>query len=727
MPNEPRDDTVSGAPLDGSLSHPQQISQLVHELEAVRASTTYRFAAGIGRVAFKVVPAGSRRHKVLAGIARNALRGAKPVHSLAARLRAPRTFSLPEAPRVSIVIPIHGKWAFTRDCLTALHATESDIPFEIIVVDDASPDSSRRRLSRISGIRVVPLDKNQGYVGASNAGIAVARGEFVVFLNNDTRVTPQWLGPLVSRLEDPSIGLVGAKLIYPDGSLQDAGGIVFADGNAWNYGKHCLASAHDYEYARDADYVSGACTVVRKVTLDALGGGLDPLFAPAYYDDVDLAFGVRSLGMRVVYEPRSVVIHDEGISHGIDETTGVKRYQLINRDKFVAKWGKELESQPPRDPLLVPWAARRRNGERVVVVIDDALPTPDVDAGSVRRFASLVELRQLGYHVILSVNATARPEPYLQSLQTLGIEVLGPLDDPIAVFSALSDHVAAIIVARAPVAVARVFALKGALPGVPIIFDTVDLHFLREDRARSLRGDVSGTEGVDFLRRIETAVMRASDLTLVVSEVERELLADLVPECPVRILSTVHSLPPEPAGIAGREGIVFVGSFAHPPNIDAVEWYLDEVHPLVRNALGPYPVRIIGKGVPERLLQHADPDVIFEGWVADLTAVYDSALVAIAPLRYGAGVKGKIGEALSHGVPMVMTPVGSEGMHLVNAETAMIGSDAQEFAEHIVRLVQDHELWQRLSASGRVHVDEMFGTAKFRRDLVEALEAVGLA
>jgi GT2 family glycosyltransferase len=300
---------------------------------------------------------------------------------------------------VSVVIPVHGKWRFTRACLTALHATASAVPFEIIVVDDKSPDASLRRLRRVHGIRVVALTENQGFVGACNAGIAVSRGSLIVLLNNDTRVSTSWLDPLVERMQDPTIGLAGARLIYPDGTLQDAGGIVFNDGSAANYGKHRAAEVHDYAYARDADYVSGACIIVRKETLDALGGGLDPRFAPAYYDDTDLAFGVRSLGLRVVYEPRSVVIHDEGISHGTDETKGVKRYQSVNQEKFAEKWAAELSTHPDRDLTQVARHARRRPGLGIVVVIDDIVPTPDVGIRAPIRFAGRAEATWLSRHL----------------------------------------------------------------------------------------------------------------------------------------------------------------------------------------------------------------------------------------------------------------------------------------------------------------------------------------
>jgi len=707
------------------LRHPNdRLLAAEQALREIRSSTTYRVTAGLNRLVNAITPPGTLRRKATAKTARFMLFVGRNAASRMRALKEPRRFAAPEQPLVSVIIPIYGKWQFTRACLTALYASSTSVAFEIIVVDDRSPDASLRRLRRIKGIRVVALEENQGFVGACNAGIAAARGSFIVLLNNDTRVEPTWLDPLVERMQDPTIGLAGSRLVYPDFTLQDAGGIIFSDGSAYNYGKHLFATSHDYSYSRDVDYVTGACIIFRREALDALGGELDPRFAPAYYDDVDLAFGIRSLGLRVVYEPRSVVVHDEGISHGTDETQGVKRYQVVNQAKFVEKWATELAAQPAPGSTNIEWAARRRNPAGIVVVIDDIVPTPDTDAGSVRRFASLIALKKLGYHVILAPDSAGRPEPHTSALLAAGVEVLDPQNRTVEEIAALRDHLTAFIVARAPVAMNHLIEIRSAFPNVPVIFDTVDLHFLREIRSREVKGLPTNTPDIGFLRAVELGLMRATDLTLVVSEFEKQLLEAELPDTAIRVLSIVQAMPESGPGPEAREGILFVGSFGHKPNVDAVQWYLKEVHPLVEKELGEYPVRIVGTGAPEELEALATDSIEFCGWVADLDPLYRQARVALAPVRFGAGVKGKIGEALSHGVPMVMTSVGSEGMHLVHDETALISDDAAAFAAHVVTLVRDDDRWKRISAAGREHVDAEFGQQRFAADLEAALNAV---
>jgi GT2 family glycosyltransferase len=205
-----------------------------------------------------------------------------------------------------------------------------DVPFEVIVVDDASVDETRDLEELISGVTVVRNDTNRGFIEACNRGAAAARGEFVVFLNNDTLVTPGWLSALLEPFEEPDVGLVVPKLLYPDGRLQEAGGIVFSDGSAWNYGRGDDPTNPKYEFRRDVHYGSGACLAAPRNLFEELGG-FDTRFAPMYYEDVDLAFAARSANRRVVYQPACQIFHAEGGTAGTDTASGAKRYQVVNQ------------------------------------------------------------------------------------------------------------------------------------------------------------------------------------------------------------------------------------------------------------------------------------------------------------------------------------------------------------------------------------------------------------
>jgi O-antigen biosynthesis protein len=221
-----------------------------------------------------------------------------------------------DAPAASIIIPVHGKWPYTLGCLRSLANSGDEHPFEVIVVDDRSPDDTPSRLPQVEGLRIVTTPVNLGFLGACNLGAGSARAPALVFLNNDTEVLGGWLHKLLAVLdEDPSVGLVGAMLVGEDGIVQESGGIIWEDGSGWNFGRGESVTSSAVRALRDVDYCSAAAFAVRRSLFEQLGG-FDERYAPAYYEDTDLCFAVRDAGFRVVVQPQAVVVHREGGSHG---------------------------------------------------------------------------------------------------------------------------------------------------------------------------------------------------------------------------------------------------------------------------------------------------------------------------------------------------------------------------------------------------------------------------
>ena len=697
-------------------------------LAEIRGSRAWRLVQTYYRFVGRVAPAGTRRQRLYSSTLRRA--GSRLRSGLTRRHRVrvqtgPFAVSTSAEPMVSIVIPVHGKWSVTEKCLRSFVAHPPLVPFEIIVVDDASPDDTLARVAQVKGVRAVPLAVNLGFVGAVNAGITASKGEFVVLLNNDTEITAGWLEALVKTGSEPGVGLVGSKLVYPDGRLQEAGGIIFDDGTGWNFGRGDNPNLPIYNFRRNVDYCSGAAILVRRDLLERLGR-LDEFFAPAYYEDVDLAFSVREAGLSVVYEPRAVVVHYEGVSHGTDTNSGVKAFQEINRKKLQQKWKHRLTDQMPNDPSLVPAAARRRNPAGLIVVIDHYVPQPDEDAGSARMYELLLTLRRLGFGVLFIPDNRDPGGRWGEALQANGIEILAGAEPVERLLGDLRGLVVGVIGARVGIAGRYLMMVRGALPGVPFVFDTVDLHHLREEREAQLSKNPEDEARARATREQELAFVGAADATFVVSPFEKALLDSVVPGARVSVIPTVHAVREGPIATDGRDGMVFVGSFAHAPNADGLRWFFSEVLPLVRKSLPHVKVTVVGRGAPPEIRDLAGDGVTFAGWVADLEDVYARARIAIAPLRYGAGLKGKVGEAMSYGVPVVGTSVAAEGLQLEHGVTAWIADDSRAFAEGIVTLHGDDELWARVSEAGRSHVENLLGPREFERRLRVALSEIGL-
>ena len=325
----------------------------------------------LGRV---VAPEGSRRRATMARLTRPTVNTSEPL--VTPLPGDPSTddirFGAPATPLVSVVIPVYRKLDLTLRCLQALAQAELAESFEVIVVDDASGDGTADALRGVEGLVVAETPENLGYLRATNTGTALAHGEFVLLLNNDVEVHPAAVSALVDALgRDASAGAAGARLLYADGSLQEAGSIIWSDGTGWNYGKGADPRSPEFGHVRPVDYCSAACLLVRRSALQRVGA-FDERYAPAYYEDSDLAFALRAAGLETIYVPDALVLHHEGASHGTSVRTGVKAFQERNRERFCEKWPDALAKQRAASLDAVVIARDRRSGPRVLVVAGNA-------------------------------------------------------------------------------------------------------------------------------------------------------------------------------------------------------------------------------------------------------------------------------------------------------------------------------------------------------------------
>ncbi len=634
-------------------------------------------------------------------------------------------------PVLSIIIPVYNQWTYTRACLESLVRACRTPTYEVILADDHSSDETIDAERLCPGLRVLRSQENLGFLRNCNQAAQRARGQFLVFLNNDTQVREGWLESLYQLMQgDERIAIAGSKLVYPDGTLQEAGGILWNDGSAWNYGRHGDPDASEYNYVKEVDYISGASLMVRRSFWEE-AGGFDARFAPAYCEDSDLAFEARRRGYRVMYQPASEVVHFEGQSHGQSLEEGIKQYQVVNGERFVEKWGQILAAEHFPNGRHVFLARDRSRAKPHMLYVDHYVPHFDQDAGSRTAYQYLKLFRALGIQVTFLGDNFHRHEPYTSALQALGIEVLygpGYAADWKNWFQERGEYFDYVFLNRPHIAEKYIAWMRRHSPA-KIFYYGHDLHFLREQRRLEVEQDEAVATAVEQWKARELRLCAESDVVYFPSRVETELLSGLLPGKTIKTIPAYifDEDPPQRLDFGDRSGLLFVGGFGHPPNAQAVRYFLAEVFPLVRAANDRILFHVVGSKVPNWLSRAVEPNLKVWGYVSDakLTELYRSVRLVVVPLLYGAGVKGKVIEALYHGVPVVTTPIGAEG--LPEAESVLrIAAGPQELAQAVLELYEVERELADFPERSRAYIRRYFSTqsamAAIAGDLAFGLE-----
>lgn len=610
-------------------------------------------------------------------------------------------FPVHEKPVTSIVLVLFNRAELTLQCLYSILKSQCD-PYEIIIVDNASTDATRELLKRLKGVRIIENETNLHYLRACNQAARHARGEFLLLLNNDAQLQGDSISAALKTLTSSAdIGAVGGRIILPDGTLQEAGSIIWQDGSCLGYGRGESPFAPEFMFKRDVDYCSAVFLLTRRAQFLA-AGGFDEAFAPAYYEETDYCVRLWKEGKRVVYDPGVSVLHYEFASSASKQTAIV--LQAEHREIFVARHREWLAAQPFFSEQNLLEARTHRRGAKRILYLDDRVPHTQLGSGFPRSNRILQALVELGAQV--SCYALNFPEEEWQSvyrdipgevevilergrtgLEKFLMERVGWYD---VIFISRPHNLAVL---------KSVFDRHPQLSGqAKIVYDAEALFSLREIESLRLQGKTVSAQTQQRLVEEEVQLAQGCHSIISVSERERE---EFIRGGHKDVFVLGHTLAPAPTpnSFDARKDILFVGAVNEldSPNADSVIWFSKKILPLLRKQLGEsVKFLVAGSIAPSIRAQLETASVHVLGRVEDLTELYNTTRLFVAPTRFSAGIPHKVHEAAAHGLPVVATTLIGTQLGWRHEAELLLADNEHIFAAACAKLYQERQLWNSI-------------------------------
>jgi len=634
-------------------------------------------------------------------------------------------FPRSENPRVSILLVLYNQAPLTLLCLESI-IKFAPVTYELVIVDNNSRDLTEELLTRVSNVTLVRNSSNEGFVTAINKGLEHCRGKYLLLLNNDAMLHLYSVESAIRTLENtPDAGAVGGRIVLLDGSLQEAGSIIFNDGSCLGYGRHGDPEAPEYMFQRPVDYCSAAFLLCETGLFREMGG-FDTDYAPAYYEDSDFCVRLQERGLKVIYDPNAVITHYEFASSG----SQVKAEELQNTHRriLLEKHSAYLEKQHPADPGRTLFT-RTANDFRNVLIIDDRVPYTSMGSGypRCREIVSLLSQAEL--------NVSLYP---LQFPEETWLDTYGSLPANVEVLLGLGVHglvdflhqrrgfFDTVIVSRTHnmLVVNELLSQQPKLlDGVRLIYDAEAITAMRDIRKSELHGQMLKEDEKQELIEREIHASRTADIIVTVSASESAVYDQYGYNNTV-VLGHSLKVNPTPGSFGERNGLLFVGALRdeESPNVDSLHWFINAVWPLLKDDDPDIVLHVVGDNSAVSLQQLDSDRIQYHGRIDNLDDIYNSARVFIAPTRFAAGIPHKIHEAAARGLPCVTTELLAEQLDWQHHCQLLAGDSPREFADNCLLLYRDINLWNKIRDSALQSVSAECSTEAFKSALLRLFE-----
>jgi putative sugar O-methyltransferase len=605
----------------------------------------------------------------------------------------------------------------TLTTLGVIHSIVSDLsPFtaEVTVIDIGAKDVSPIAFSGRDDVTYCPFPPGTSPVLAAQQALHKMRGNNVVILERGLSVRPGFFEAIAKGLAVN--GALAAKVVSKNGDVQSMGG---------RFARHLPESAITLKTpGSDASNLSSKRVdfslrvLIARASLLATAGGLNVEYKSLHGAFADFGAQMQKWNERYFYMPQAAVVEN---TPPLEQDREAER-----RDD----WMRFVTTHPAEIDKSELSFDKNRHKSPILLYVDADTPTPDQNAGSIEALNLMRIFFDLGYELMFVPESNfIHRGKYTDHLLLLGIDAVWyPRYSSIEeILRELGERIETVVLCRAYIAEKYIDLVRTFAPSAKIVFNMVDVHFMRLEREAALTSNKALAIEAADMKKSEYASIAKSDATIVVSSFEQQLLSKEIPGAKVHLIPLVREVPKEldVPGFDARADMMFVGTYQHPPNVDAVVFFAKEVWPLVRARVPDARFLIVGSQVTPVVEKLAGAGIEVLGFVEDLDPLMARCRLSVAPLRFGAGIKGKVGTALQAGLPTVATTIAVEGTPIIPGEHVLVADTPEDFAEAVVRAYTDPALWNALSKAGFQFVKDDYSFETNIRRITTLLEDVG--